>query len=559
LILAPERGSVADPVDAGDADGSADVPAEIRAFLIADVRGYTLFTQLRGDEAAAKLAAKFAEVAREGVQARAGRVIELRGDEALCVFPSPRQAIRAAVELQDRFVDETLADPALPLGVGIGLDAGEAVPVEGGYRGGALNLAARLCGQAGPGEILASREIVHLARRVEGVIYADRGEVTFKGLPDPVKVIDVSSETGPASARLAPMLPKREPSPPPEPPPRRIPRPLLIATLALVVVAVAIIIPAVLFGGGGPALTRVEPNSVGRIDPTVGAFVETFPVGEDPTGVAIGEDADVWVINQGDSTVTRIDPGPGEVTPGKSTLGIPTGVAAGEGAVWITNGFGSQIGTQVVVVDPANDSVEVAFPSANDEKAIVVAFDSIWLADADRDRVLRYDPENPSAEPIVIPVDEDEIADAAPRFLAVGSGPAAGIWVVNELGDTVVRIDPQTNEVAGRIQVDAPTAVAADGSGVWVTSEANDQVHRFDPVGRRTVRTFQYADGIPDGPTTIVTGPNGVWVGSDLETVVVRIDPDTNAVDPLRLGGITGGLAVDGNGDVWVTVRAQQA
>jgi class 3 adenylate cyclase len=132
--LAPERGSVTDPVDAGDADGSTDIPAEIRAFLIADVRGYTLFTQQRGDEAAAKLAAKFAQVAREGVQARAGRVIELRGDEALCVFPSPRQAIRAAVELQDRFVDETLADPAIPLGVGIGLDAGEAVPVEGGYR-----------------------------------------------------------------------------------------------------------------------------------------------------------------------------------------------------------------------------------------------------------------------------------------------------------------------------------------------------------------------------------------------------------------------------------------
>ena len=548
-----------DPVDAGDADGSTDVPAEIRAFLIADVRGYTLFTQQRGDEAAAKLAAKFAQVAREGVQARAGRVIELRGDEALCVFPSPRQAIRAAVELQDRFVEETLADPTLPLGVGIGLDAGEAVPVEGGYRGGALNLAARLCGQAGPGEVLASREIVHLARRVEGVTYADRGEVTFKGLPDPVKVIEVSSETGPASARLAPILPKREPSPPPEPPPRRMPRRLMIASVALVVVAVAITIPAVLFGGGGPAQTRVEPNSVGRIDPSAGAFVETIPVGDDPTGIAIGEDGDVWVINQGSSTVNRIDPGSGEVTPGKSTLGIPTGVAAGEGAVWITNGFGSQIGTQVVVVDPADDSVEVAFPSANDEKAIVVAFGSIWLADADRDRVLRYDPENLAAEPIVILVDEDRIADAAPRFLAVGSGAAAGIWVVNELGDTVVRIEPDTNEVADRIQVDAPTAVAADDGGLWVTSEANDQVHRFDPVGRRTVRTFQYADGIPDGPTTIVTGPSGVWVGSDLETVVVRIDPDTNAVDPLRLGGITGGLAVDGNGDVWVTVRAQRA
>jgi adenylate cyclase len=102
---------------------------KIRTFLIADVRGYTLFSQERGDEAAAKLAAKFADIAREGVEARDGTLLELRGDEALCVFSSARQAIRAAVELQERFVKETLEQPELPLTVGIGLDAGEAVPV----------------------------------------------------------------------------------------------------------------------------------------------------------------------------------------------------------------------------------------------------------------------------------------------------------------------------------------------------------------------------------------------------------------------------------------------
>ena len=139
-------------------------------------------------------------------------------------------------------------------------------------------------------------------------------------------------------------------------------------------------------------------NSVVRIDSSTNAFDEAIRVGEDPTGVAIGEDGDLWVINQGDSTVNRIDPETGEVTPAKSTLGIPTGVAAGEGAVWITNGFGSQSGTQVVTVDPTDESVEVAFPSGN-AKAIVVAFGSIWLADADRDRVLRYDPEDLAAEP----------------------------------------------------------------------------------------------------------------------------------------------------------------
>src|SRR5205085_1213624 len=79
-------------------------------------------------------------------------------------------------------------------GVGIGLDVGEAVPVDGGYRGGALNLAARLCSLADAGEILASREVTHVARKVDGVKYVERGAIRLKGLTEPVTVIAVRSE-----------------------------------------------------------------------------------------------------------------------------------------------------------------------------------------------------------------------------------------------------------------------------------------------------------------------------------------------------------------------------
>jgi tetratricopeptide (TPR) repeat protein len=129
------------------------------------------------------------------VAARGGNVIELRGDEALAVFTSARQALRAAVELQDRFAEESAADPELPLAVGIGLDAGEAVQVEGGYRGGALNLGARLCSLAGPGEVLVSAGVIHLARKVEGLAYAERGMVELKGFAEPVKVVAVGPLT----------------------------------------------------------------------------------------------------------------------------------------------------------------------------------------------------------------------------------------------------------------------------------------------------------------------------------------------------------------------------
>src|SRR5437764_3824246 len=136
------------------------------------------------------------------LEVRGGRVIELRGDEALAVFSSPRQAIRAALDLQERFAQETRDDPTLPLPVGIGLDAGEAVPVEGGYRGGALNLAARLCAVAAAGEVLASLEATHLARKVEGIRYLDRGAVHLKGLAAPVPVVKVLPEGADPALRL---------------------------------------------------------------------------------------------------------------------------------------------------------------------------------------------------------------------------------------------------------------------------------------------------------------------------------------------------------------------
>jgi WD40 repeat protein/class 3 adenylate cyclase len=163
----------------------------IHTFLIADIRGYTAFTRERGDEAAAVLASRFAEIVREGVEAWDGQLTELRGDEALAVFASARRALRAAVDLQDAFAHEMAVDPEVPLAVGMGLDAGEAVPVEEGYRGGALNLAARLCSHAQAGEVLASKGVIHLARATEGIRFEAIPSLDLKGLgaEDVVRVV----------------------------------------------------------------------------------------------------------------------------------------------------------------------------------------------------------------------------------------------------------------------------------------------------------------------------------------------------------------------------------
>jgi WD40 repeat protein/class 3 adenylate cyclase len=162
----------------------------VRTFLIADVRGYTRFTRERGDAEAARLATKFAGVARDSVAARGGRVTELRGDEALAVFPSTAQAVRAALELQVACEEETSGDPALPLTVGIGIDLGAAVPVEEGFRGTALNTAARLCSKAAAGQVLVTRAVAEAAEDLANVRFEERGTAELKGFEKPIDVME---------------------------------------------------------------------------------------------------------------------------------------------------------------------------------------------------------------------------------------------------------------------------------------------------------------------------------------------------------------------------------
>lgn len=96
-----------------------------------------------------------------------------------------------------RFEEQGREDPDLPLRVGIGVDSGEAVQLDGGFRGAALNIAARLCGLAQAGEVIATDSVVHLAGRLEGIRYQNRGRVHLKGIPAPVHIVDLRRELSP--------------------------------------------------------------------------------------------------------------------------------------------------------------------------------------------------------------------------------------------------------------------------------------------------------------------------------------------------------------------------
>ena len=97
--------------------------------MFCDIRGYTAYTREHGDEAAAELASRFAALVGALAPEFDGRLHELRGDEALIVFASARQALRFALALQRQWRGGAAArDRRRPR-------CAEAVAVEDGYRG----------------------------------------------------------------------------------------------------------------------------------------------------------------------------------------------------------------------------------------------------------------------------------------------------------------------------------------------------------------------------------------------------------------------------------------
>jgi WD40 repeat protein/class 3 adenylate cyclase len=181
-------------MDVEQSHGESDVGAagEVQAFLIADIRGYSTFTSQRGAAAAAHLATTFTDLSRDAVAARGGKVLGLRGDEVLAAFSTAGQAVRAALDIQCGCAESTAVEPDFPLGVGAGVDVGEAVALDQ-YHGAAINMAARLCAQAGAGQVLVTTTVADAARDDLDLKFEAGPTVALKGFEHPVELLEARS------------------------------------------------------------------------------------------------------------------------------------------------------------------------------------------------------------------------------------------------------------------------------------------------------------------------------------------------------------------------------
>ncbi|MGO8848820.1 adenylate/guanylate cyclase domain-containing protein [Mycobacterium sp.] len=184
--------------------GSHAAPAQshraLRTVLFTDIVASTQRAAATGDERWRAVLHRFGELTAELTDRFGGTVVKSTGDGYLATFDGPTQAIRCA---------EALRAEAETLGVEIraGIHTGECELLDADIGGIAVHIAARICGQAGAGEILVSRTVRDLVVG-SGTGFEDRGSVELRGLPGTWQLLAVDrhgARAGSAEAELASM------------------------------------------------------------------------------------------------------------------------------------------------------------------------------------------------------------------------------------------------------------------------------------------------------------------------------------------------------------------
>jgi non-specific serine/threonine protein kinase len=116
------------------------------------------------------------------ITAHHGELVKHTGDGYMAVFTRAGDAVSAAAEIQ-RLISTRNHGSEAPLGVRIGISAGDVTERAGDYHGVAAVEAARLCSVAMGGQVLASETVRSLVGSAGGHEFVALGELDLKGLP----------------------------------------------------------------------------------------------------------------------------------------------------------------------------------------------------------------------------------------------------------------------------------------------------------------------------------------------------------------------------------------
>jgi virginiamycin B lyase len=247
----------------------------------------------------------------------------------------------------------------------------------------------------------------------------------------------------------------------------------------------------------------------------------------------------VWISNQANNTLERIDPKENKVVEPVSDFKQPCGnPQLGFGSVWLLNcGDGT-----LVRVDTKTAKITKAIKTGADNvrAGLAASPDSIWAFTDDKTTLSRIDPAgNKIVGEMRLP--------AGCNSMAFGE---TSLWVTCPTENRVLRIDPNINVVSQRIEVSTePYSIAVGEGSVWVYCKKDGRVDRIDPKTNKVSKTIELA--VPNAEGDIAAGEGSVWITMP-GFPISRIDPKTDKVVQQFVGEGGGFIKVD-KGTVWLT------
>jgi streptogramin lyase len=345
---------------------------------------------------------------------------------------------------------------------------------------------------------------------------------------------------------------------------------LLLGVVAAAVAGLAAV--GIVVAGSEGSTHRLLPDSVIRIDPKTLKATQVAQVGDGPdliiasggylwvTNNVLRDSNDSHIRNNGDHTLTRVNPATGEaVTVGGGLA--PCGLTADpSGAVWVANCFprGSGETSNAVLIDPKTlrfKQTLVVPGGVRFVRGIAYGGGSLWLSNSTRNAVTQVDLRTGAQKSIPL------ARQAGPLAWSGGYGD---LWISNFDDGSVERLNAATGTVHTIDSVATnPDSVIVDGDLVWVGDWSNPQVVHLAAFGAPRPRSIP----LPVHHTQrcanyscvwrIAPGAGAIWATTPEDRALWRIDLTTHAVRRISLPYPATGVTADAN-DVWVTIRGHQ-
>ena len=184
------------------------IERRLSAIMAADVAGYSRLMHNDEEATHAALTALLADAVEPVIAEHGGHIVKNTGDGFLAEFPSAVEAVRTAMQFQNRIHELTMDDAEdRRIAFRVGINIGDVIVEAHDIFGDGVNIAARLEGVAEPGGICISQTVLNHARDKVSFEVEDAGEQTLKNIARPVHVYRVIIEPSRRPATPKPEIP----------------------------------------------------------------------------------------------------------------------------------------------------------------------------------------------------------------------------------------------------------------------------------------------------------------------------------------------------------------